>query len=161
MKIHKNRLGGESDEKIRSFSTYGLTRCEYCVDSGELCANACSYDPRGSRLAEEYFIRGTEPRRKCDTHILVLYDESTKALAGVGCPHDRLVPVALIRTPKRSFPYEIAVGDGGYAYRKMTAGSYAKNAEVPYFYGELPLGEYAGKSKGGKQFNCYCQEHNS
>ncbi len=157
-KIHRSKLLGTPDEKIRSFSTAGLKMCEYCKDSGECLSSACDYDARGDRGQSEYFIAGTEPRRKCDRHVTVLYDMMTEALACRECPRENLCPISLIRVEDRSFPYEITVEDAGFVYRRLKDGIYTQNSELPYFYGELPIGEYAGKSRG-RQKNRYCLEH--
>ena len=42
-----------------------LIRVTYCTDSGELPTQDCADDPRGNRLREGWFVKGTEPRKSC------------------------------------------------------------------------------------------------
>lgn len=61
-----------------------------CIDSGNLPTNLCSIDPRGSRIRNEYFIKGTEPISRCAVHVEKSVDTSTGLLATSSCP-DSLV----------------------------------------------------------------------
>lgn len=42
-----------------------------CIDSGKIASDICRRDPRGGRVAEEYFIEGTEPSYSdiCTVHV--------------------------------------------------------------------------------------------
>lgn len=48
----------------------GIVKASYCCDSGLRPTDACRADARGDRLAQGYFIQGTEPRSYCDRHVL-------------------------------------------------------------------------------------------
>lgn len=47
----------------------GIVKVNVCKDSGLLPSSLCSADPRGSRVIEEMFIEGTEPKETCSTHV--------------------------------------------------------------------------------------------
>ena len=47
----------------------GIVKVNVCKDSGLLPNSLCSADPRGSRVIEEMFIEGTEPKETCSTHV--------------------------------------------------------------------------------------------
>ncbi len=46
----------------------GLVSASYCMDSGMKPTEACSHDPRGSRVATGYFFSGDGPAAECDVH---------------------------------------------------------------------------------------------
>lgn len=155
LEIHEAKL---ENTEIKSFSTDKLVKRPYCNDSGEIYSDNCKLDPRGSRIEYGYFTRENQPSRMCTRHIIVDYDTVTKGVAGDNCPVGNLARVSLIYVPDRAFPKEIYITDAEYVYRDSVVD--IKNENYPYFYAELPDGEYAGISKRRRQFNAPCEEHN-
>ena len=139
------------------FSTEGLVFRPYCMDSGELYSENCLYDVRGSRVDYGYFTEACAPHLKCSRHVLCQYDSVGKGIADATCDPENLVTVSLLDIPERSFPKEIYVTDAEYVWRNISG--YAVRPEdqsLPYFYLNLPEGEYVGISKSKKQFNSSC-----
>lgn len=73
-----------------------------CIDSGYLPSEFCSKDPRGNRIRQEYFIKGTQPVKTCDVHIEDFIDTSTNCLATEFCPEELVQRQVFI---KRRVPY--------------------------------------------------------
>ena len=156
--IHRERLS--SEEYTKTFSKEGLIYRSYCKDSGEIFAENCTLDPRGSRVDYAYFSADNLPATLCTRHVLCTYDSVFKGVANERCPRENIVNVALVKIPDRSFPKEIFVTDAEYVYRDVTAYStWESDPQYPYFYATLSEGEYVGKSKREKQFNCSCNKH--
>ncbi len=156
--IHKNRLSLEGE--LDSFSIEGLIKLPYCKDSGAAYTDNCIYDPRGDRLEYGYFTADNRPTGECYRHVKCLYDCETKAIAHNGCPRENLIVVSLLNIPERSFPKEIYITDAEYVYRNISGyDERPMDYSLPYFYFTLPDGEYAGISKGKKQFNSNCYIH--
>jgi hypothetical protein len=146
----QNREFAESDNIIKA---------EYCVDSGKLLTPACLADPRGERREEGYFVRGSEPREKCDCHIFVKYDSSSQCIADPSCPKESISYVGMIQV-ERNFPIQIYVNDAQYVWRKLSDDvlpSFSVNE--PFFVNMLRKGEYCGISYCEKQFNRSCTQH--
>lgn len=61
-----------------------------CIDSGKLPTELCRKDPRGARVRNEYFIKGTEPVEYCSTHIEKSVDVTTGLLASPLCPDSNI-----------------------------------------------------------------------
>ena len=134
-----------------------LIKVSYCKDSGKLPCEACTLDPRGDRIAEGWFVRGTEPREMCDVHVVCLYDAVCGGISHGNCPAEHCKRVALLRV-ERSFPKEIYVADAQYVYRgdplQITPNP---NASEAYF---APLTETSvGRSNVRLPFNRSCTEH--
>ena len=156
-KMHSEIIQGGD---LKSFSTEGLYRLPYCMDSGNLYSDSCILDPRGNRLDYGYFTADNCPEDLCKRHVVCKYDSLTKAVACPGCPKENLVDVALLYIPERSFPKQITVIDAEYVYRDV--GRYdprPDSYDLPYFQFCLPDGVYVGKGKGTKQFNSNCYLH--
>lgn len=47
----------------------GIVKVSVCKDSGMLASDSCKNDQRGSRVYTEYFVKGTEPKKSCTTHV--------------------------------------------------------------------------------------------
>lgn len=155
--LHNMAIG---DSAPRCFSTDGLVHAEFCRDSGKRCTLSCALDPRGERAEDGYFIPGTEPTEECDTHITVLYDTLTSAIACPCCPDEYLVPISLVKVPERKFPCEITVTDAEYAYYVLPDGAKAGDSyDIPYYIYTIPDGVYVGRGKRKKQYNSYCYIH--
>ena len=151
---------GDHDDLIKSFSTQGLVYAPYCKDSGELFSDNCLLDPRGNRVEYGYFSPNHRPRELCKTHIVVDYDFETEAIAHDGCPVENLIKISLIKAPARAFPIEITVLDAEYVYRNIADGvPLGDSFDIPYFYYDLPEGEYVGIGGKKKQFNHSCYLH--
>ncbi len=158
--LHSKILSDTPDEDVESFSVSGLVRREYCKDSGMIYSPTCLKDPRGNRIEVGYFIKGTEPRNVCTTHVLCKYDRLAEGIATDGCPEEFIEEIALIRVEGRKFPKEIFISDAEFVYRELKPGvKLPDNYDVPYFYNQLDDGEYAGRSKAKKQYNSSCYIH--
>ncbi len=148
------------DKEPKQFSTEGLLYLPYCRDSGERYSENCIYDPRGNRRDFGYFTPDNQPTIACTRHVVCMYDSITKGIADESCPKANLVPVSLIFIESRAFPKEIYVTDAEFVYRNTSG--YSKrplNSDLPYFWNEIPDGEYVGISKSKKQFNSFCHGH--
>lgn len=67
-----------------------LVPVQVCKQSGKLPTDLCSHDQRGSQVITEYFIPGTEPREKCDTHVSVEICTNSGLLKSQYCPGNLL-----------------------------------------------------------------------
>jgi len=136
-----------------------VIRATYCKDSGCLMSPACYLDPRGCRMETGYFVKGTEPKRRCEVHTAVDYDVEYGGIACPFCNGESVEKVGLLRV-KRSFPMQIYVKDAQYIYRELPPGVLPSTEENrPYFHPILKHGEYCGISGGSVQYNRYCKEH--
>jgi penicillin-binding protein 1A len=57
-----------------------------CIDSGKLPGPYCKSDPRGNRVREEIFVRGTEPTEICGVHDEVSICKVSGLIATNDCP---------------------------------------------------------------------------
>ena len=78
--IHKG-LSGKSFKQPG-----GLTKVAVCKDSGMLASDSCKNDQRGSRVYTEYFVKGTEPKKSCTTHVTAEICKDSKKVATEHCP---------------------------------------------------------------------------
>ncbi len=161
--LHTEHLDKASagEEELKTFDTApGVVEATFCLDSGLMCSEACSLDPRGSRMATGYFTRETTPSEYCDTHVVVMRDSSTGLIASDECPTDSLVRTALIRVEDRDFPDEIYVADAQYVYRDLPANVMpCEWSGLPFFYNALGEGHYCGTSYATTANNGYCNIH--
>lgn len=147
-------------EEERWFSTQGLQYLSYCKDSGKIISENCGLDARGDREEWGYFTIDNGPNEICDRHVIVKYDKLSGGIANEFCNYEDVIDIALVKIEDRSFPYEIIVTDAEYVARDVDGDyDYPMSYSVPYFYYSLPEGEYAGKSRGKKQFNSPCYIH--
>ncbi len=138
----------------------GVVTATYCLDSGLLCSEACSLDPRGSRASTGYFTRESAPSEYCDTHVIVMRDATTGLIASDDCNPGDLVKTALIRVEDRDFPTEIYVADAQYVYRDLPASVMpCEWGGLPFFYNSLGEGHYCGTSYATTANNGYCYLH--
>ena len=139
-----------------------VVTAEFCRDSGMAPGPYCSLDPRGNRIEMGYFARGGEPAEPCDGHVRVAWDESTGAVAGPGCPSDKIKYIALVRNEDREFPNTNPyVGDAQYTYREVGQDYiYPTNINMPFYFNLLPENTYSGTSGAGRPINSFCIEHN-
>lgn len=142
----------------RSFETpSSLVKVSYCKDSGKLPCEACGFDPRGDRTAEGWFVRGTEPREMCDTHVLCEYDSVNGGVSHGNCPSENCKRVALLRV-ERSFPEEIYVADAQYVYRGDPLQMEPNTNQGEAYFAPF-LKESIGKSRVKNPFHRSCSEH--
>lgn len=148
-------------EPLKEFQTApGVITATYCKDSGKLCTDACSLDPRGWRSETGYFTRQTVPTEYCDTHVIVKRDSTTNLIASPECNPANTYDVALIRVEDRSFPIEIYVEDAQYVYREMPSSVKPSGWwGVPFFVNMLGEHEYCGSSYVDTPYNAYCYHH--
>ncbi len=148
-------------EALRTFDTApGVVKATYCLDSGLLCSEACSLDPRGNRAATGYFTRESAPSEYCDTHVIVMRDSTTGLIASDECSPGDLVRTALIRVEDRDFPVEILVEDAQYVYRDLPYNVMpCEWAGLPFFYNALGEGHFCGSSYVTTANNGYCYLH--
>lgn len=147
-------------EEERHFSEEGLLYLPYCKDSGGDFSENCTLDVRGDRMEWGYFTSDNAPNGTCERHVIIRYDSLSEGIATDLCPAEDVINIALLKIEDRSFPYEIEITDAEYVARDVEDGiNYPKSYSVPYFYEALSEGEYAGKSKGRKQFNSPCYIH--
>ena len=138
-----------------------LLTVSYCMDSGLLPSVACLKDARGSRVKTGYFVKGTEPTKRCETHILVDYDMVCGGVATIFTPKGHIENVGMLLV-KREFPTQIIVSDAQYVYRELDDGILPSfNSNEPFF---APLEDeekkkYFGISAGKTQFNRLSTAH--
>ena len=162
--IHTDILNDIPDSEIKSFSSAGLIKMEYCKDSGKRHTEICSYDPRGSRLEVGYFMKKSIPYGVCTRHVLCDYDMVGEGIARDDCPDENIKAVSLLRITDRRFPKEIIISDADYVYRDIDGSQpLCEDSEYPYYYNYIENGVYVGRGKQKKQFNslCSCSEEES
>ena len=69
--IHKDLI---NDTKIKYFSTEGLIKSPFCLDSGQLIKEDCLYDKRGERVGYGYYTENNMPLYECKRHVWSLSD---------------------------------------------------------------------------------------
>lgn len=63
----------------------GIVEVSVCKDSGMLASDSCKNDQRGSRVYTEYFVKGTEPKKTCTTHVTAEICEVSGKIATDKC----------------------------------------------------------------------------
>ena len=148
--------------KDRKFETSAhLIEMEYCKDSGLIPTEACLSDARGSRIKTGYFVKGTEPTNRCDTHVLVEYDAVCGGVATVFTPREHIVEVGMIQVD-REFPTQISISDAQYVYKKLDMDMLPSFDENKPFFAPLEdekKKKYFGISASQKQFNRISTAH--
>lgn len=76
--------------------TDGVTKVKVCRQSGKIPTELCSLDPRGSQVTTEYFIRGTEPKETCNTHVKVTVCSDSNHLRSQYCPDSSIIEKVFI-----------------------------------------------------------------
>ena len=149
-----------TEKYSKTFShSSNVIKATYCRDSGKIATSACLADPRGDRRETGYFVKGTEPRDKCDCHILVKYDWVTQCIADPSCPFENIRYVGLIQA-ERHFPIQIYVSDAQYVYKKLASDILPGSSDnEPFFINSIPKGDYCGISYTDRQFNRSCRTH--
>jgi hypothetical protein len=132
-----------------------LVEVNYCMDSGHLPSEACLCDPRGSRIKTGYFVKGTEPTTRCETHVLVEYDAICGGVATIFTPEGHIKKVGMLLV-EREFPVQIIISDAQYVYRKLDKGILPSFKPNEPFFASLEdekNKKYFGISMGKMQFN--------
>ena len=138
-----------------------LIQVNYCMDSGLLPSDVCLSDPRGSRIKTGYFIKGSEPTTRCQTHILVEYDDICGGVATVFTPEGHIKKVGMLLV-EREFPVQIIVTDAQYVYKELDSTILPSFKENEPFFAPLEDDKnkkYFGISVGKKQFNRLSTAH--
>ena len=156
-KLHQKYI---SEKNVKPFATSeNIVSAEYCKDSGMLVCDACQKDPRGDRAELGYFVKGTEPKKKCNTHVLVRYDKSEECIASNECSNENIILVGMIKV-ERSFPTQIYITDAQYVWRDIGKETLPETSNgLPFFNNLLGENEYSGITNTDKQFNSYCRKH--
>lgn len=63
-----------------------IVKVAVCKDSGKLPTDLCRQDPRGDRVYDELFIKGTEPTSYCNEHVLANVNKINNKLATPATP---------------------------------------------------------------------------
>ncbi len=138
-------------ENKNFFETDDFKYVNVCSCSGLIPGEACSLDPRGSRIIAGYFHKDDVPKKKCDVHKLVQIDSVTKQLAGEFCPTENLKNVGLLDL-QRTFPMSgITLGDEQYTLRSYNADGTPKAPDGGYFF----------TAAGSPPMNTLCSAHTS
>lgn len=161
-KVHEDKVIANMQEgdKYLEFNVSGnLVQATFCKDSGLLMSEACSHDPRGNRAETGWFVKGTEPKEYCETHVMVDYDYVEKAIACEWCPPENIKQVALIKVD-RKFPIQVAVVDAQYAYIELPFDVMPFSTKYrPYYYNLGNKEYYVGYTSGPVNYNRTCSAH--
>ncbi len=163
LKLHEGYIeDAKNGVPLREFDYSELISYEYCRDSGLLVGEYCSLDPRGSRTATGYGTKDTLPTATCDKHVPVAWCTESKAVAGDGCPDDKVITIALIRNEDRSLVRDAPVNDAQYTWRELPSGYvYPKETTLPFYINLYIDGTYPGYSPNvTRPVNSWCVEHN-
>lgn len=118
--LHENELENTGELELRRFSTQGLEKLSYCLDSGMIYDEVCTHDLRGERIGYGYFTSDNKPEGKCNRHIAVDIDIFDNKIAEHDCPKERRKRISLLKLPDRSFPKCIYIPDQAYSYEEYT-----------------------------------------
>ncbi len=145
------------------------TGIEYCSISGKAPCDACRADlgVMNGEMKVIYddgvYTRDTIPTEECDCHIMVDYDNVTKAVSldGCACPESNIIQVSL-RKVDRTLYKNIRVYDAGYLWYPVI-GYYVppESTSVSYWRYLLPEGVFMGYSNSSRELapNRVCKEH--
>ena len=139
--LHEEYAALPDEQREHFTDSDQIVTATYCKDSGLLITDACLLDPRGSRAETGYFIRGTEPTEKCDTHVVFNYDSVTGGLChpGCNCPEENITRVSLVRVNKSDRLFDankyLPILDAQYTWFDLTPGvkPYSSHKSWPYY----------------------------
>lgn len=133
-----------ADLPVKSFeSNDEFKYVNVCSVSGLLPSEACSLDPRGSRVVGGYFHEDDVPSKTCNAHVTVDIDTTTNMLASEFCPAENRKTVALMDLD-RFFPLSaVVVNDEQYVFHD----------------GEAPGGQFYFASGVTSPMNSVCTAH--
>lgn len=134
-----------------------VVTCLYCKDSGLVPSKSCLLDPRGHRIETGYFIKGTEPKEKCDVH------REVRICSGGGVSLgecDEKTTVKSLIKVIRSFPCQIKITDAQFVYRDLSPlKEPSLDVGKAYFESLLSSGEYCGTSGVQSAYNRACPHY--
>ncbi len=163
-KIHEKYIEREKNggAELLEFDFSELVERVYCKDSGLLAGEYCSLDPRGSRTATGYYTRDTVPREECNVHVPVSWCTETKSVAGLSCPEESVVTIALVKNENRRIEKKVYVADAQYTYMELPEGYlYPDDTTLPFYMNLYVDGTYPGFTSGvTRPCNSFCVEHN-
>ncbi len=134
-----------------------VIRVSYCKDSGALPTEVCSLDPRGTRTAVGWFVRGTEPHDFCNCHVRCCYDAENGGICHGYCQKEVIRTIGLIHV-ERHFPIQLYVTDAQYVLcGDATLLPVNPEAGEPYF--GIKENDFCGISDRTEQFNRSCTVH--
>ncbi|MBE5819677.1 MAG: DUF5011 domain-containing protein [Clostridiales bacterium] len=76
---------GKESKYFANTRPNGVTSVSICKCSGKLATEHCANDPRGTQVYGEYFVAGTVPSQKCDSHVKARICNETGLLATEFC----------------------------------------------------------------------------
>lgn len=165
LKLHEGYIEDAKNggTPLKKFDYSELVSYQYCKDSGLLPGEYCSLDPRGNRTATGYGSKDNVPTSTCDKHVPVQWCTETKAVAGAGCPAEKVVTIALVRNENRRLEANAVVTDAQYTYMEVPSDYvYPKDKNLPFYINLYLNGTYPGYSSGvTRPVNSWCVEHNS
>lgn len=164
-RIHNEIVIPESKQNgvsLKTFDDDEIVKAEFCVDSGKKPTELCSeHDPRGSRVEEGWFKKGSEPKEYCDAHVAVNFCSASQGVANEYCPVENLEMHALVLSEDRNFIENIRIDDTQYTFRDMPFGiGMAEGMNQPFYASVLPEETYAGFSNTEMYYNRACTWHN-
>jgi len=140
-------LDGYPAKKFEDHS--GFVNTQICLDSGLRPSEACSKDPRGSRVTTIRLAKEDIPAAECNVHFPVQIDKVTHMIASEFCPPENLQTISLLNI-NRMFPRSgIVVRDQQYV--------------LPSFLNESEQGASgysAVPPSGTKGYDQICNVHN-
>ena len=164
LKLHEGYIENAKDggEPLRRFDYSDLVSYKYCRDSGLLPGEYCSLDPRGSRISTGYGTKDNIPTATCDKHVPVQWCTESKAVAGMGCPENKVVTIALVRNETRRLEKDAPVVDAQYTYMDVPSDYvYPTEKNLPFYVNLYINGTYPGYTAGiNRPVNSWCVEHN-
>ena len=84
--VMKQAHSGLSNKTFAETRPDGVVTATICRDSGLLVKDECNHDQRGNRAYTEYFVKGTVPTKRCETHVKIEICKETGKLATEFCP---------------------------------------------------------------------------
>jgi len=84
-----------------------VTKVQICKQSGKLATELCALDVRGSQVREEYFIKGTEPKESCESHVKVTICKDTLLLRSQFCPDKDVMERVLVMNGEAPFDADL------------------------------------------------------
>ncbi|MBR6633190.1 MAG: transglycosylase domain-containing protein [Clostridia bacterium] len=164
LKIHEQYVEDDKNgiTDLKKFDYSDLVSYRYCRDSGLLPGEYCSLDPRGSRISTGYGTKDSIPTATCDKHVPVQWCTETGAVAGSGCPSNKVVTIALVKNEERRLERNAPVTDAQYTYMDVPADYiYPTETDVPFYINLYINGTYPGYTADVKRpINSWCVEHN-
>lgn len=164
-RVHEEIIGNAAAGagSLKTFDDSELVKAKYCVDSGKVPTELCSdFDPRGSRVEEGWFKKGSEPKEECTTHVVVEFCKDSGGVANAYCPEESRVSYALVLAEDREYTENLLILDSQYTARILPSGvDPVCDGVSAYYAGLLPEGTFAGHSKTETPFNTGCTLHNT